>query len=792
MLNPRWYKVIRDLWANKTRTVLVVMAIAVGVFAFGSTFTTQIVLISEMDLQYQAIKASSITMNFSSFDESMLNWMKRQPEVADVQGRTVYFVKVLGKKDTYNMDLYTYEDYDNINMNIISPETGKWPPDRQEILVERSSLSILGVDEGEDISIELSNGDKRSLTVAGTLHDINAVPANIFPQPSGYVTQGTLRWLNIPATYNRLEISAMPEYDTLPELEKLADDLRKRLENHDITVNGYSIRLPDEHWGKEVTESFSLILGFIGMFSLVLSGFLVVNTISAMLTEQRRQIGIMKSIGATGKQISGIYLVLVACYGLLALLVAVPVGVFLSYQFILAVTGFLNINITNFHLPMPVLILQIIASILVPIIASIIPVVRGIRVTAREAISNYGISASSRIGWLDRFLLRVRGLSRPVLLSLRNTVRRKGRMLLTLGTLTLAGALFITVISVRASMMTWSSDILETWFNYDVEFSLDGSYPSQGVESRAIQIPGIVEAEGRTGIRAQRIKPDGTKGVSFGVGGIPPDTDFVQPDLLSGRWLEKGEKNVIVISNALIDDLVDVKVGDKITLDVGSREKEWLVAGVMFNPFDKFGYATFDYVSSLRGTSGMASSLFVRTEQNDGASQAEMAEIVENRLKDSGIKVNNSMTRETLASSWANQFDFLIAFLLAMAAMTALIGALGLAGMMSLNVMERTREIGIMRAIGAATRSIGSIVLTEGLTIGIISWILAVPISIPLSLLFDNMLGDAFFNQPLNFIFSPGGVIIWLVVIIFVSFIASILPAFRAMRMSVQETLSYE
>ncbi len=249
---------------------------------------------------------------------------------------------------------------------------------------------------------------------------------------------------------------------------------------------------------------------------------------------------------------------------------------------------------------------------------------------------------------------------------------------------------------------------------------------------------------------------------------------------------------MVVLSNVLLDDLAGVKVDDRMTLEVNGRGKQWLVAGVMFNPFDKFGYANFHYVSNIRGTSGMASALYVRTEQNDGQSQARMAAILEERLKESGTEVNSSMTMETQASSWGNQFDFMVVFLMSMAAMPALIGALGLAGMMSLNVMERTREIGIMRAIGASTRTIGSIIITEGLAIGIISWILAVPLSVPISLLFDNMLGNAFFNQPLDFVFSPVGVLIWLIVAVIVSVIASVLPAFRAMRMSVQETLSYK
>jgi len=792
MLKPRWRKVIRDVWSNKTRTILVVLAIAVGVFAFGSVFITQEVLVSDINAQYRAINASTITMSIRSFDDGLVRWARRQEEVADAQGRAIYLVKLVKESETYNLNLYAYDDYKDISLNRISSETGTWPPGRREILFERASVSLSGAQIGNSVVIELSNGRKYELNVAGTVHDLNAVPANLFPQLTGYVPMKTLGWLGLPDTYNQLELVTQDEFNSLAKLEKVADDLKVRLQRSGGSVNSVQVREPGEHWAKEVTQSFTLILGFIGIFSLILSGFLVINTMSALLSEQRRQIGMMKAIGGTGRQITGIYLLLVTFYGLLALVVAVPVGMGLAYLFTIAVTQFLNIDIINFHLPLPVLLLQCIAALVVPIVTSAVPVLGGVRVTVREALSSYGIGGKGGFGRLDRLLLRVRGLPRPVLLSLRNTFRRKGRLFLTLGALTMAGALFITVVNVRGSLTAWSDNILETWFNYEVELSLDGTYQSQGVERRAESVPGVTEAESRTGVLVQRVKPDGTKGATFPIVGLPPDSDFIQPDLLSGRWLQESDRKAVVLSSNLVEDMPDVRVGNEIVLKIGNKEYQWEVVGIMFMPFDRVGYTDFNYLSRVKGESGLASSMYVRTEQKDAEFQAEMARALEKRLKESGIKVNQSMTKDTLASSWASQFAFLIAFLLIMAAMTALIGALGLAGMMSLNVMERTREIGVMRSIGAANSMVFSVVVIEGLLIGILSWALAVPLSIPISLLFDAMLGQAFFDQPLGFVFSPFGVIGWLAIVIIVSVVASLLPAYRATKMSVRETLAYE
>ena len=169
-----------------------------------------------------------------------------------------------------------------------------------------------------------------------------------------------------------------------------------------------------------------------------------------------------------------------------------------------------------------------------------------------------------------------------------------------------------------------------------------------------------------------------------------------------------------------------------------------------------------------------------------------MAQVVESQLKKSGIKIGSSITQEAIVSSNAGQVDFLIYFLLIMAILSAIIGALGLMGMMSLNVMERTREIGVMRSIGATSRAVASVVIAEGLVIGIVSWLIAIPISLPMSLIFNSMMGNILFGKAIPLIFSPTGLFIWLAVVMGIAFAASLLPAYRAMRMSVRETLAYE
>jgi putative ABC transport system permease protein len=792
MFAPRWHKVFRDLWSNKTKTILVMLAIAVGVFAFGSVFITQDVLVKDMNDQYRAVNTSSIVMSTAPFDEDVVRWAKRQPQVADAQGQASYTVKLIVGEKSYNLILCAYGDYSRMTLNMVTPEKGDWPPGNRQIVFERASIPLSKTDIDDKILVETSDGKQHALTVVGTAHDLNAFPANMFPMPTGYVSLDTLEWLGLRGRCNQLNLLAREGNNDIPQLENVAFNIKEKLQSQGLPIYSTTVRKTGDHWAKEVTQSFIFILSVIGIFSLILSGFLVVNTVTALLTQQRRQIGVMKAVGGTGRQIIGLYLVLVAFYGILALLLALPISMALGYFFTLTVANLLNIDIIGFNMPLRVFLLEAGAALIVPVISAALPVLGGVRVSVRETLSNYGTASKTRTGILDRTLMKVSFLSRPVLLSLRNTFRRKGRLALTMGTLTLAGMLFIGVMNVRSSLIEDLGNTFKKYYDFEVALSLDGNYSGQGVETRAMRVPGVTQVESWTSIAVQRIKDDEIKGASFNIIGLPPDTKFMKPDLLSGRWLQENDRNAIVLTGGLLKEMPEVKVGDTIKVNMDTNSYEWEVVGIIPLMYDRTGYADFNYLSRIKGTAGLASSLYVSTEQKDGASQSQMSETLESQLKKSNVKVGGAMTRDTIASSLTGRNDFLIYFLLIMAVMSAAIGGLGLMGMMSLNVLERTREIGIIRSIGASTRSVGSIVVTEGLIIGLLSWALAIPLSIPMSIGFDTMLGVIMGGQPIPFVFSPIGLVAWLGIVVAISVLASVLPAYRAMRMSVRETLAYE
>ncbi len=792
MLNVRWHKVIRDIWRNKTRTVLVALAIAVGIFAFGSVFITGDVLVEDMNNQYRESKAPNIIISTSSFNDELVRWAARQPGVAEAQGRAAYSLNLISGAGTYNLTLYAYDDFENMNLNSITPETGTFPPERQEIVFERRSIGLAKAGIGENTVVEMSNGRRFELKVAGTVHDINVFPANMFPQPTGYVSARTLEWLGFPSGYNQLNIMAENRDAELPELEKLSSNIKEALRNRGFNIYSVTVQRADQHWAKTVFDSFTIILSVIGIFSLILSGFLVINTITAFVSEQKRQVGVMKAVGGTAGQITGVYIAIVVCYGLIALLIALPVGMGLGYYFTKLVADLLNLDIQNFHLPLRVFLMEAGASLVVPVVSALFPIMGGVRVTVSEALSTHGINGKHGISIFDRVMMKITCFPRPVLLSLRNTFRRKARLLLTLGALTLAGTLFLAVMNVRISLVKLTEDIFVQYFDWEVALSLEGNYDVRGIETRVERFPGVLNAEGQALARAERVNAGGSKGTSFNISGVSWDSSFVKPNVNTGRWLRESDTNTLVLSSSLAKDLPDLGIGDRVTLQVGSRKAEWEVIGFFPLEYEKVAYSTFESVSRARGTPGLTDQLYIATERKDAAAQVEMAKTIENYLKDSGIKVGGTMTRDTIAAAQANQNEFLIYFLLIMAVMSAVIGALGLAGMMSLNVLERTREIGVMRSIGASNGAVAGIVVVEGLIIGVISWAAAIPLSLPISYGLNSMLGGMMSGVPLPFFFSTEGLVFWLSIIAVISVVASLLPAYKAQRMSIRETLAYE
>jgi putative ABC transport system permease protein len=514
-----------------------------------------------------------------------------------------------------------------------------------------------------------------------------------------------------------------------------------------------------------------------------------------LLSQHIRQIGVMKAIGARTGQIVAMYLTLILSFGLLAYLVAVPTAGWFAYQNCIFVSSFLNFNLAGFRIPPTTLGLQAAVALVVPLLAALIPVRRGARLTVREAIGSYGLnSAVLGGGAIDRLVERVRRLPRPLLISLRNTFRQKGRLSLTLLTLTLGGAIFMAVFNLWAA---FNAVIPETlgYFLSDVNLTFDRPYRMQRVEPLVMSVPEIVHVEGWGEESAQVLYPDKETGTEIFVIAPPAGSELIEPVLTSGRWLVPEDENALVIGNHLLKKRPELRAGDTVVLDIGGRESEWVIVGtykLVGNVIPPIVYANREALARAKGQVDRVSSLRIVTDPQDEATQERVAQRLEALLQEEGIGVVSAQTGAENIKMQTQTTDIFVYFLLTMAVMIAVVGALGLMGTMSMNVIERTREIGVMRSIGASNGAIQQLVIVEGIFVGLISWTLAIVLAQPLSALLTGAVGVALLQSPMDYAFSLEGLLIWLVTVLVLSALASYLPARRANRLTIREVLAYE
>jgi len=801
MLGTRWHKVRSDLSGNKTRTALVVLSISVGVFAVGVIANSQAILTGDLAARFASINPSSAVLSTAQpFDDELVQAVRGMKDVRQAEGRYVLTVRArkVGDESVRRtaLTLTAIRNYDDIRINKIRSEGGAWPPPKNELLIDRASLDFMKANLGDEVQIETPQGVERILRVAGIVRDLNAVPP-IYSAPAvGYISMDTLEWLGEPCQFNRLYITVAENGSDKEHIQRVAMQVKDRkLEAAGYTVSSIEIPVtPGEPPLSFVTNAMLMILGVLSIFVLLLSGFLVVNTISALLERQVRQIGVMKALGARTKQVTGMYLVFVLLLGLLALAIPLPFAMLAARTFSSYMADLLNFDLTTFSFPPQVIVLQIAIGLLVPFLAAFFPVTAGTRVTVREAISTYGLDRG-QIGpsWIDRLAGRLRGLSRPLLLSLRNTLRRKGRLLLTLVPLTLGGALFIAVLSVRASLLLSLDELAQFW-KYDLAVDLTRGYPSERLEREALNVPGVLRAESWDTDSAVRLRADGSESGFISVIAPPAATDLIEPIIVQGRWLLPDDKNAVVLTTTTLKQESDLEVGDELVLRIQGREARWRVVGVAKGGMTTIpiAYVNYPYLARVNGASSMANSLRIVTAQHDPVFQVQVEKALEEHFRDDRLHVAATEAMAELIERITGGMSVLIIFLLVLAILLALVGAIGLMGTMSLNVLERTREIGVMRAIGASDRAVLQIVIVEAVLVGILSWLGGIVLALPISRLLSDQVGIQFFQTPLAFSFSLDGILFWLVLVVALSASASVMPARQAARLSVREALAYE
>ncbi|MCB0099319.1 MAG: hypothetical protein KDE46_26485, partial [Caldilineaceae bacterium] len=143
-LRPRWRKIWRELWLYRARTLLVILSIAVGVFAVGMIAGAWEILQREMSAAYAAVHPASAILYTTDFDDALLQTVERMDGVANAVGRRTVAGQVqVGPDEWARLELIALSSYTDMPVNRSRSINGAHVPAAKALLVERAGLEML-------------------------------------------------------------------------------------------------------------------------------------------------------------------------------------------------------------------------------------------------------------------------------------------------------------------------------------------------------------------------------------------------------------------------------------------------------------------------------------------------------------------------------------------------------------------------------------------------------------------------------------------------------------------------
>jgi putative ABC transport system permease protein len=316
----------------------------------------------------------------------------------------------------------------------------------------------------------------------------------------------------------------------------------------------------------------------------------------------------------------------------------------------------------------------------------------------------------------------------------------------------------------------------------------EGALPKEGEAAPAKAAGGGPHGDGAAGMHGG----GAAGGDRFAVIALPADTKLFKPEIVEGRWLQPGDTGAVVVNTALAAK-GRMKAGERVVLRVGPSQMTWQVAGIVREPFSpSVAYISKAYLEQLGGHGAISNSLRVALEANDRATINRVKASLDTSLDQEQIRALSASSSSDSRFSFDQHMLMIYVFLVIMSGIIGGVGGLGLMTTISLNVLERRREMGVLRAIGASPAVVWLIVVAEGVVIGGLSWAVATLAAWPVSKLLGDLLVQVMFKGALDFFFDSRGPLVWLAVSMFFSVAASLLPAWHASRSSIREAVGYE
>ncbi|HEY6410352.1 MAG TPA: ABC transporter permease, partial [Ktedonobacteraceae bacterium] len=723
-------KSLADDTRRKGRTLLVVLGIFIGVFGLTAITITQDQLFAAFAFSVgsQATQPD-IIVDVDRLDSQLVPALLAVSNVKRVQEETTLSTQWHVSRAPGHVDLtiISYPDLQHIPLTPFELTSGRYPG-AGEIVMEYGDVAIQPFTIGDPVTVDTAQGTAK-LHVVGLARTPGVNPATT-DSARGYMRDATLQ--SLPAFTDvvtapplgplRLSHIAV-KLNSITQLSATAHALGTLLQAHGVAVLGVSYPEPITAQLRQIDGIFTL-LRILALIAVVMSAILLLNTVTTMIAEQTAIIGAMKAIGGIRRAILRGYLLSVGLYSLLATVPGLILGVLGGALLASILARAIPLALGPLLVTPELIALSLALGFGVPLCASLWPLWNGTRITVREALAAYGINKGKGNSSLARLGQHLTWISQTTWLGLRSLFRKRASAALALLMLTVAGTSFLVVQTTASSV---NETISSVWTNIhaDVEVYADESYSQERAQVGTLPNVRRMERFGTAGAQ--------TPWGKLAIWGFEPQTQIYHYQLISGRWLREDDTNVVLLSDAVAAQ-TGLHPGNRLVVTSlgGNRSITWTVIGTLKESVDSLGQigAAVVPVNTLyqfEGTPATSvvdytSKLLIQARDRTPAGVSQLADEIDalgtNLILSGSVGRGAGLGPVFLVQDEAlrhqRNFYILYALLYAVALITGAVGILGLVSTLTASVVERQREIGLVRAMGASSWRVAQVFWVEG------------------------------------------------------------------------------
>ncbi len=789
-MNIKLKKAINDLHLNPGRTALVVFALVIGLWGIGSILVSYTILSRDLNENFQRTEPLHAAITSKDFNRLDLKALKDRPEVEKAEFRDLATLRIETHPDDWiPLWLYGVEDFKNFDLARIFDKKGGEPvvPGDGTMLIERDGLKFSDLKAGSNARIR-SGGRVVDVPVEGIGFDPAQAPGTQDHLIYAYVNKKTYSEITGETANQRL-IVRFRNVRSKQDVQIAADNLVAYFKSLGIAVDTVKIPKFMEHPHQWQLNTLLFLEGSIGFLAFFMGAVLVSQLMAALLARQIRQIGIFKAIGASRFNVLQIYLAMVLVFGAGSGAIAIPLAVKSGYAYAYFVAGILNFEVLTISLPHFMYIYLVGSAVLLPVVLSLPAVLKGTRISVREALSDYGIQQDP--GAKKSRLHNKAPLPRNFVLAFENALRRKKRLVVVVVAMALGVAIFNTGFNVQQSLKDLLSDVNNS-MKHDVQVVLINQMPKEEALKYFSGIENVSRIEtwngGRGGMQSMIVSTDS----GIGIVALPYNTDLVAFRSVNGRWLSGSAEPEIVMNQEAAVLYNNPAVGSIQTLSIRGKQLKARLVGIV-DEFEKPKiYMDQDLYDGIANPNHYINSLMFVAKDKSFEKVMALKGDIERAIAPSDLQILYVMMQAERVKIIYDHLYIILLTIVFFAMLVLVVSAMGMASATSINIMERTREIGVLRAIGATPKIIYNMFVSEGMIISVASIFLGLLLSWPLSTIAAKFFGNLMLGIALRPAFSHAGLVITLIATIVFGWLASRIPARKAIKVSTREALSYE